>query len=291
MPSILAQLLLNGIIAGAIYALVAAGFSLICSVMKFMHFAHGGVVAAGAYFLFMFSQWFSPVPAILLALVTTVLFGVFMDWSVYKQLRKRHASNAVLLIASIGLMILTSNLILIGFGADVKTIPLAQHNPVYGLLGARITLIQIVIIATSALLFGLLYYLMKCTRLGKALRAVADNNAIAQTVGINPSRMYLATFILGSALGGIAGMLIGLEQNLYPSMGLSLVIKGFTGAVIGGVTSVHGSILGALVLGMVENLGIWYLPSGYKDAIAFVLLFVFLLVKPEGLLGKRFERG
>ncbi|MDO8661269.1 MAG: branched-chain amino acid ABC transporter permease, partial [Candidatus Woesearchaeota archaeon] len=141
MSSIFLQLLLNGIIAGAIYALVAAGFALICSVMKFMHFAHGGVVAAGAYFLYLFSLWFSPVLAVLFALIATILFGLLMDWSVYKQLRKRHASSAVLLIASIGLMILTSNIILIAFGADVKTIPLAQNNPVFDIFGARITLI------------------------------------------------------------------------------------------------------------------------------------------------------
>jgi len=283
--AIATQLILNGIIAGAIYALVASGFSLIYSVTKFMHFAHGAVLALGAYLMYSFAVilglnfWL----AILLTLVCSGFAGVVMDQLVYKQLRKRKASGAVLLIASIALMTLITSLILAFWGADVKTVPTV--NPVFDFLGARITLTQIIIVVVSVVLLLGLWLLMKKTKLGKAMRAVADNKDVAMTVGINPERIYTYTFIIGSFLAGVAGILIGIEQNLYPQMGLSLVIKGFTGAVIGSLASVPGAVLGSFILGLVENIGIWWLPSGYKDAIAFVLLFIFLLFRPSGLLG------
>ena len=289
MSSIVPQLLLNGIIAGAIYALVASGFSLIYSVTKFMHFAHGAVLATGAYFLFLFSSilgW-HPVISIVLTLIAACCVGLGMDWLVYRPLRNRKASSAVLLIASIALMILVNSTLLLIFGANVKTLPLAKYNPVYNFLTMRITTIQIIIILVALILLLFLWWLMKKTRLGKAMRAIADNKDVAQTVGINPENVYFATFLLGSFLAGIAGIMIGLEQNLFPQMGVSLIIKGFTGAVIGDISVVHGSVLGSFVLGIVENIGIWFLPSGYKDAIAFVLLFLFLLIRPQGLLGKK----
>jgi len=285
MPSIALQLILNGLIAGAVYALVASGFSLIYSVTKFMHFAHGAVLAIAAYALFTLavSAGINFYAAILLTLVFACIVGVLMDWAVYRPLRKRKASSAVLLIASIALMTLVNAIVLAVWGADVKTIP--TINPVFDVLGARITLVQVIIIAVSAILLLALWFLMKRTKLGKAMRAVADNKDVAQTVGINPERIYTWTFIIGSLLAGVAGVLIGIEQNLYPQMGVSLVIKGFTGAVIGSLVSVPGSVLGSFILGLVENIGIWWLPSGYKDAIAFVLLFIFLLFRPTGLLG------
>ncbi len=283
---IAAQLIFNGIIAGAIYSLVASGFSLIYSVSKLMHFAHGAVVASGAYFMYELlinlglDFWLS----VILTLILASLIGELMNRVVYKTLRERKSSGAILLIASIAIMTLCSALILIFFGADVKTIPLV--NPVYDFLGARITHIQVVMIMVSSLMLTALWLLMKKTTLGKAMRAVADNKDVAKTVGIDPEVVYTKTFLLGSFLAGIAGILIGIEQNLYPEMGMSLVIKGFTGAVIGGLTSVPGAVLGSYILGLVENIGIWWLPSGYKDAIAFVVLFIFLLFRPSGLLGK-----
>jgi len=281
--AIATQLILNGIIAGAIYALVASGFSLIYSVTKFMHLAHGAVLALGAYLLYTFSAGMNFWLAVILTLICTSFAGVLIDWLVYRPLRKRKASGAVLLIASIAVLILVNSLILALWGADVKTVP--TRNPVFDVIGARITLIQIIIIIVSVVLLFALWFLMKRTKLGKAMRAVADNKEVAQTVGINPERIYTYTFAIGSFLAGVAGILIGIEQNLYPIMGLSLIIKGFTGAVIGSLASVPGSVLGSLILGLVENIGIWWLPSGYKDAIAFVLLFIFLLFKPSGLLG------
>jgi branched-chain amino acid transport system permease protein len=189
------------------------------------------------------------------------------------------------LIASLALTILFQSLMIALFGADIKTVRQGQISVGINVLGGIITKLQIIIIIVSVLLLVLLWLFMKKTKLGKAMRAVADNKEVAQTVGINPEKVYNFTFIIGSAVAGIAAVLIALEQNIEPNMGFTLIIKGFTGSIIGGISSVPGSILGSYLLGLVENFGIWYLPSGYKDAIAFFLLFIFLLFRPQGILG------
>lgn len=283
------QLLFNGLIAGAIYALVASGFSLIYSTCKFVHFAHGVTIAFSAYFLyFLFSGlglnfWLS----VIFAIIFAALLGWSMNKVVYKNLRKRKTSNVILLMASFALLIFFESLILMLFGADVKTVGYIKITKGLEFLGAIITPLQIVIIAVSIVLLVLLYFFMKKTKIGKAMRAVADNKDVAEVVGISSEKIYSWSFIIGSAIAGIAAILVGLEQNLEPTMGTNLMIKGFTGAIIGGIGSVPGAVLGSFLLGFAENFGIWFLPSGYKDAIAFVILFIFLLFRPQGILGIR----
>jgi len=282
------QLLINGLIAGAIYALVASGFSLIYSICKFVHFAHGAVIAVAAYILYaLFSLlgmnfWL----AVILTIILISIFGSVMN-IIYKQLRKRKASNVILLIASFALLILIESLILLFFGADVKTIGFIKIAKGLEILGAIITPLQIFIVISSFILFALLFFLMKRTKIGKAMRAVSDNKDVAEIVGISSEKIYMWAFIIGSAIAGIGGILIALEQNLEPMMGTHLIIKGFTAAIIGGIGNIPGAILGAFLLGFSENFGIWFLPSGYKDAIAFVILFIFLLFRPQGILGIR----
>ena len=291
MSDIFIQLLLNGLIAGALYALVAAGFSIIYSTCRFFHFAHGSTVAVSAYFLYFLyavlglNFWVS----ILLTLAFSACFGWFLNKIAYAPLHRRKASSLILLVASFGLLIFFESLILLLFGADVKTIGFIKVEKGLEIAGAIITPLQIVIILAALALLLALFYFMKKTSLGKALRAVSDNKEVAEIVGISSKKMFLAAFVIGSMLAGVAGMLAGLEQNLEPSMGTNLIIKGFTGAIVGGVYSVPGAILGSVVLGLAENFGIWFLPSGFKDAIAFTLLFAFLLFKPEGILGIRKE--
>lgn len=280
------QLLVNSLIIGSIYALVACGFSLIYSTNRFVHFAHGAVVAWSAYVAYALIKSMA-VPfwiAIVLTLVFAGLLGMAMYRLVYLPLQRKNASNIILLIASVGLLILFENLILLVFGADVKTFTTSSTS--ISFLGAIITTLQITIIAVVIVLLILLYLFMQKTRVGKQLRAVADNKELANIIGINSNTFALLSFCLGSMLAAIAGILIGLEQNIEPTMGTQVMIKGFTGAIIGGVTSVPASILGSFFLGLAENFGIWWLPSGYKDAIAFSLLFLFLLFRPAGLFGK-----
>jgi len=288
--SVALQLLINGLIAGAIYALVASGFSLIYSTCKFVHFAHGAVIAFSAYILyFLFSViglnfGFS----VVLAIAFASLLGYGMN-IVYNKLRQRKVSSVILLIASFALLILIESLILLLFGADVKTIGYIKVAKGLEIFGAIITPLQIFIIVASFILLILLFYFMKKTKMGKAMRAVSDNKDVAEIVGISSEKIYSWSFIIGSAIAGIAAILISLEQNLEPMMGTSLMIKGFTGAIIGGIGSVPGAILGSLLLGFSENFGSWFLPSGYKDAIAFVILFLFLLFRPKGILGVKRE--
>lgn len=285
--SLLMQVIVNGLIAGAVYALVASGFSLIYSTCRFVHFAHGAVIAASAYFLyFLFSMlgldfWLS----CLLSIAFAACLGLAMDRAVYRVMRKRRASPTIMLLASFGLLIFFESLLLLLFGAETKTIGFIKIAKGVELLGAVITPLELAIIAVSLALLLLLFFFMKKTRTGKAMRAVADNKDVTEIVGISSEGIYGWSFAIGSALAGVAGILVGLEQNLVPSMGLWLMIRGFTGAVIGGIGSIPGAILGSFVLGLAENLGILFLPSGFKDAIAFTILFVFLLWKPNGILG------
>jgi len=287
--ALVAQLTVNALIAGSVYALVASGFSLIYSTNKFMHFAHGTSVAVGAYILYTLFSLLG-IPFYLSCILTVILSGLFglaMYRFIYLPLQNKKASNVVLLIASIGILILFQNLVQLIFGAMVKTIGYIEVAKGMNVFGAIVTPLQIVLILVSITLFVLLYLFMKKTRLGRNMRAVADNKELAGIMGIDHKKIAAYSFVIGSCLAGIAGILIGMEQNLYPTMGTNLMIRGFTGAVIGGIEFVPGAIVGSFILGFAENFGIWVLPSGYKDAIAFVLLLIFLLFKPAGLFGIR----
>lgn len=280
------QLFINSLIAGAIYSLVAIGFSLIYSICKFVHFAHGTTIAISGYILYLFFSLFGLNfwASTILTVVFISFFGLFLNL-IYREFRKRNASNVILLIASVALLILFESLILLFFGADVKAIGFIKISKGFELLGAVVTPLQIVIIVVSVVLLFIFLFFIKKTKTGKAMRAVADNKDVAEIVGISSERIYSYSFVVSSIIAGIAGILVGLEQNLEPTMGTNLMIKGFTSAIIGGVESVIGSILGSFLLGLAENFGIWFLPSGYKDAIAFIILFIFLLFRPQGILG------
>ena len=286
--SLILQLIINGLIAGSIYALVACGFSLIYATNRFIHFAHGSCVVVGGYTIFaLFASGLNFYLASILTILLSGLFGIALYKFIYLPLQKRKASNIILLIASIGLLILFQNLIQLIFGANVRSIGHIEVTRGIDIFGAAITSLQLIIIAVSALLLVFLYLFIYKTRIGREIRAVSDNKDLARIIGINDRKIAYITFFIGSCLAGVAGILIGLEQNLYHTMGTALIVKGFTGAVIGGLISVPASILGSYILGLAENLGIWFLPSRFKDAIAFILLFLFLLLKPEGLFGIR----
>lgn len=288
MTNIFFQLLVNGLIAGAMYALVALGFSLIYSTNRFANFAHGGVIALSANLFWFFSEaglnfFFSA--------FITVIFSAFLGYAInalfFRPLRAKKSSSSVLLVSSIAVLILLESSALLIFGADVKTIHYIESTQGMDLILAIITPLQISIILISILLSCALFILLKKSKLGMAMRAVADNKDVAEIVGISSEKIYSWSFIIGSAIAGCAAVFISLEQNVSPGIGGNLMIKGFTGAIIGGATNVPGALFGSLLLGMAENFGIWFLPSGYKDAVAFSLLFIFLLFRPQGLFGIR----
>lgn len=286
-PQLLRQLFINGIIAGSVYALVALGFTIIYRTVKFFHFAHGVVYATGAYLAYtlIISLGINPIISFFLAAILAGLLGIIVDRLVYKPLRKRKAPNLVFLIASFGIFIFIQNLLQLIYGAQILTIRTGPVKEGHHFLGAVITDTQILILVVSILLSAGLWLFVKKTKLGKAMRAVADDPLAASVVGINPERIILAAFAIGSALAGAAGILISLETNIEPTMGMNAILKGIIASIIGGIGSIPGAMFGGLFLGIAENLGIWKISAGWKDCIAFVILIVFLLFRPGGIMG------
>jgi len=288
------QFILNGLIAGAIYALIALGFSVIYKTVRFFHFAHGVVYMVGAYVAYAVLMILGPESrvggwflAVLLGVAASAALGVGIDRGIYRPLRERKASNLILLLASFGVFIFIENLIALIFGNQILTLRSGVVREGWHVLGAVITPIQVLIIAASLATFGLCWWLVAKTRLGRSLRAVADDPLAASVCGINPERTTMWAFLIGSALAGVAGILISLETNLEPTMGFNAILKGIIASIIGGIGSIPGAILGGVFLGLAENLGIAVIPSGWKDAIAFGVLILFLLFRPQGLFGRK----
>lgn len=281
------QLIINAIIAGSVYALVASGLTFIYATSRIFHLAHGAVIVFGAYVF----HWtwielgWHPVYAVLLALIVSVGSGLLMNELIYEQQRRREAKKLAYLISTIALLMLGNALVLLAFGSSLKSF--SVQSPVYRFDDLNITLLQLILIAASCFLLLVLAAIVKYTKFGKAMRATADNEEVAQIMGINTRNIRRLSFAIGSFLAAVAGILIGLEFNLDPNMGVYLAIKGFTAMVIGGVGSIGGAILGAFVVGLFEQLAVWYFGAGWKNSIAFVLLFVFLLLRPQGLFGMK----
>lgn len=283
----LRQLLLNGIITGSVYALVAIGFTIIYRTVKFFHFAHGILYAAGAYlgYTFFILLKINPVISFFLSVFLACLLGIVIDRLVYFPLRKHKAPNLVYLIASFGLFIFLQNLIQLIFGAQILTLRTGPIKEGHHILGAVITDIQILIIVVSLILVLLTWLLIQKSKLGNAIRAVSDDHIGARVVGINSEKIILAAFAIGSALAGVAGILISLETNIEPTMGFNAILKGIIASIIGGIGSIPGALFGGIFLGLAENLGIWKIQAGWKDAIAFTILIIFLLLRPSGIMG------
>ena len=286
------QLILNGIIAGSIYALVALGFSIVYRTIKFFHFAHGVVYAAGAYIaytLFILLK-INPLISFFLSIALASLLGISIDRLVYRPLRKNNAPNLVYLIASFGVFIFLQNLLQLIFGAQILTLRTGPVKEGHHFLGAVITDIQILIMVSSFVLFFLAWLFIQRTKFGKAIRAVSDDPVGARVVGINSEKIILTVFAIGSALAGAAGILISLETNIEPTMGMNAILKGIIASIIGGIGSIPGALFGGLFLGLAENLGIWKIQAGWKDAIGFAILIIFLLLRPSGIMGVKTEK-
>lgn len=289
---IIIQLFFNGLITGASYALVALGFSLIYRTVKFFHFAHGVVYTAGAYFAYtlIISLQLNFISSFFLSIALSAILGIAIDRFVYYPLRRQNASNLIFLLASFGVFIFLQNLIQLIYGAQILTIRTGPVKEGHHFLGAVITDIQIVIIVVCCLLLVVMWFFIQKTKLGKAMRAVSDDPMAASIVGINPEKIIFASFTIGSALAGAAGILISLETNIEPTMGMNAILKGIIASIIGGIGSTPGAVIGGFFLGLAENLGIWKIQAGWKDCIAFIILIVFLLLRPGGIWGIKTEK-
>jgi len=217
------------------------------------------------------------------------ILGVLIDRIVYYPLRKRFASDLIFLLASFGVFVFIQNFIQLIYGAQIFTIRTWPVKEGYHILGAVITDVQIAIIITSFVVMLLLWLFVQNTKFGKAIRAVSDDPMGASVVGISPEKTIIIVFFIGSALAGLAGTLISLETNIEPSMGFNAILKGIIAAIIGGIGSFPGAVLGGFLLGFAENFGVWKIQAGWKDTIVFAILIIFLLFKPEGILGTKIK--
>ena len=286
------QIIINIIIAFSIFNLAALSFSLIYQTTRFFHFAHAVVFTFGAYFTFLFSQligW-SLVSAILTAIVAACLIGCMAEWFIYRPLRKRKSSSIVLLLASLGIYIVLQNLISLFFGDETKFIRTWEVREGIEIAGAYVTPVQIVIIATSIAIVILVSGYLMLAKTGKAMRAVASDSELSKLSGIKSDRIILISFAIGSALAGIAGILVALDVDMTPTMGMNMLLMGVVAMIIGGVGSIWGIVLGSLLLATAQNLAVWYISSQWMDATAFAILLLFLLFKPEGFMGKKIRR-
>ena len=283
------QLLLNGIIAGSIYSLIAIGFSLIYQTTRFFHFAHAAVYTFGAYFAYLFytQLGFNQVIAFPLACICVACISIICEIMVYKPMRKRKATDLTLLLASLGLYTLLQNIISLIWGDDTKTMRTGEVVEGHEILGARITDIQIIIIISSILLIAVIALMLSQMKVGKTLRALANDPELARLSGINADRYILFAFAIGSFLAAVASIMISFDTDMTPTMGFNALMMAVVAVIVGGINSLPGAALGGLLIGLAQNLGVAFLPSKCQDTIVFVVLIIFLLFKPYGILGKK----
>ena len=286
---ILPQLILNSVIAGAIYAMVALGFNLIYGATKFFNLTHGVIAVVGAYAFLFFGKTlgFNLYLSVLIGVAMAAVVGYGLDKLIYRPLRRRKASNMAFLIASLGAFTALQAVVAILFTSQFQTLwQNYSTQKIYEIYGGVITQTQLIILVSGIFITAVLVLVLKYTLFGKMVRAVSDDEGAAKIIGINTNKIISRVFIIGSAIAGLAGILVGFDTGVEPTMGMSLLLKGVIASVIGGVGSIYGGFLGAFLLGFAENFGIWKISGEWKDAIAFALLIVFLLFRPQGIIKK-----
>ena len=278
--------LINGLSLGGIYAMIALGYTMVYGIAKMLNFAHGDVIMIGGYFIYVFMALGNPLLAILLSVVGCVLLGITIERVAYRPLRG--ASPLAVLITAIGVSYLLQSLAQIIFGSATKMVTVYEFGAVK-LFGATIQISALVTLGVTIVLMILLTLFVKYTRLGRAMIAVSEDRAAAQLMGINVNAIITVTFAIGSALAALAGLFYLLKAPAVSNtMGAMPGIKAFTAAVIGGIGSIPGAMLGGILLGVVESISYKITAiAPYTDAIEFSILIIILLVRPTGFLGKK----
>lgn len=290
----LEQQLVNALSLGSVYALFALGFTLIFGVLGVINLSHGAVFMVGAYAaLQVIARLGWPLWAgLLFAFVFCGTLGLLIDLLVLKPLRARNAPHLIPMIATIGVAIVINNAVQGFFGAENLRFPagvVSEESLTLG--GLHLTALELGIVLMSFVLMGALMLALKHTQLGRAMRAIAESPKAAYLVGINVEGLFYMTSFAAAGLGGTAGVLIGLYANaLFPLMGQPMLHKGIAVIILGGMGDIRGAMLGGLFLGFAEVLSVAYIGSSMRDAVAFGLLFLVLLVRPKGLFGSLQER-
>lgn len=287
---IVPQLTVNSIIAGSLYALVAMSFNLVFGATRFFNMAHGVLAAVGGYTAFYLGATLGVplIGAVIGAVIVAALIGYGFEFCIFRPLRKRKASNLVLLVASLGAFTAVEALIAMFFTSQFRTLSsLVGSSGTVHIGSAVMTHVQVAIFSSAVLILVGLWLVLSRTSFGRAVRAVSDDEEVAKIVGINTTKIIGVVFVIGSAIAGLAGVFAGMDTGIEPRMGFILLLKGVIAAIVGGIGSVYGGFLGAFLLGFAENFGIWYISGEWKDAIAFGILILFLLFRPEGILGSK----
>ena len=302
---IFAQQVINGLVLGSVYALVALGYTMVYGILGLINFAHGEVVMIGAMvalaavsMLMTAAPEMSPLLMIAVAAIVSIITCMVLAFSIerlaYRPLR--NAPRLAPLITAIGISILLQNIAMIIWGRKYRTVPELFEFDTHIIFGANITDLQVIIIGVSAILMTLLLLVVNFTKLGRAMRATSESQKVAGLMGININKIISATFMIGAGLGAIAGILVAGNYSVaHYSMGFMLGLKAFTAAVLGGIGNLGGAVLGGLLLGLIESIGAGYigqltggfLGSHYQDVFAFVVLIVVLVFRPTGIMGER----
>ena len=281
--------LINGISLGSVYAIIALGYSMVYGIAKMLNFAHGDVIMIGAYIAFCATQYWgmSPLLGVLIAMIVCTVLGMVIERLAYKPLRQ--ATSLAVLITAIGVSYLLQNLALLVFGPNPMSFPSFVSIPSISLFDGQLILTgeTIVTVLANIIIMLVLTFFTSHTKMGKAMRATAQNRKMAMLLGIDADRIISLTFIIGSSLAAIGGVLIANhvgQVNFF--IGFIAGIKAFTAAVLGGIGSIPGAMVGGLVLGLCESFATGYISSAYEDALAFALLVLILIFRPAGILGK-----
>ncbi|MGI5921123.1 MAG: branched-chain amino acid ABC transporter permease [Syntrophomonadaceae bacterium] len=284
--------LINGLTLGSTYALIALGYTMVYGIIQLINFAHGEIYMFGAFAgLYLVTVGGVNIfVAMLGAMIFCMLLGIVVERVAYRPLRGK-SSRLSALISAIGVSIFLSTLMALLRGTNTTRFPEVFTRHTYQLGSVEMSSLQLIILITSALLMvGLQLMIMK-TRIGKAMRACSEDLDAAYLMGVNVNRVISFTFAIGSALAAAGGVMVGLYYHaVWPYMGTMAGLKAFAAAVLGGIGSVPGAMLGGITLGIMEIFGVAYLSSSYKDAIAFAVLILVLIIRPQGILGKAISK-
>lgn len=283
----LLQQLVYGLSLGSIYALIALGYTMVYGIIKLINFAHGDVMMVGAYmgWLAITVLHLSFFPAILFAMIMAAIFGIIIERAAYKPLR--NATRIAALITAIGVSLFLEYGGMLVVGAQMRTYPNVFPETIYNVGGITFKFGDIVMLSTALVLMLLLHFTVQYTKIGKAMRASSFDMEAALLMGVNVNTTISATFAIGSALAAAAGVLYGIYFNsIDPLMGIVPGLKAFVAAVLGGIGIIPGAMVGGLVLGLTESLVSGFGASTWRDAVAFLILILVLIIKPSGLFGK-----
>ncbi len=291
-----AQQLINGLAVGSIYALIALGYTMVYGVLRLINFAHGDLFTYGAYLGMTlltsmalqdrFGLAVGLGVLVLMVMGLVALLGVILERAAYRPLQSSPRLSAV--VSALGGSIFLQNALMLIYGARYQVYPDLLPQTTVSLFGLPVPIMRIAVVVVSLTMMAVLYLFVQKTRTGTAIRAAAIDQGAARLMGIDVNRVIQIVFIIGPALGGAAGLLVGLYYGQISfTMGWSYGMKAFTAAILGGIGNIPGAMVGGLILGVVEALGAGYISIAWKDAIAFVVLILILIVRPSGLLGER----